>query len=170
MIVKLDLWNESQEAARQNQMNSKSERQYRELFEKRYGRRISDASWYRIKKNFNESDFQMTLANIHWLADLKKQIPHLNFRFVSVVRSVKEANKLLRDRTEVSGTELLDLFDKYNISVHANTLTKWFKPLKGFSRKRIYEAKDLSPVVLSAYLYKVRQDGNENFSLSLLGN
>jgi len=134
----------------------------RELFEKRYGQRISDSTWYRAKKMF-DPNFPMTEKNIIWLADLKKQFPQINFRFTSVVAAVKESQRFLQNRSNISGMELLNLFDSYGIKIHANTLTKWFKPIKGFNRKRVYKSQELASIVLAGYAYKLRKESAREF-------
>jgi len=144
-------------------MKSLDRKLARELFEKRYGQRISDATWYRLKKVFDPTTFPMTEKNIIWLADLKKQFPQINFRFASVVTAVKESQKFLQNRSNISGMELLNLFESQGIELHANTLTKWFKPLHGFSRKRIYKSQELASIILAAYAYKLRKENSKNF-------
>lgn len=142
-------------------------RRSRLLFERQYGRRISDATWYRIRKIFDKS-FPASEQNIIWLADLKKQFPQINFRFESVVSAVKQSQELLKSKSEISGSELLDLFDSYGIAIHANTLTKWFRPVRGFNRKRIYKASELSSIVLAAYSYKLKKENNQPISSLVL--
>ncbi len=135
----------------------------RELFEKHYARRISDATWYRLKKVFDPTTFPMSEKNVIWLADLKKQFPQINFRFVSVVNAVKQSQNFLQNRSNISGNELLNLFESQGIELHANTLTKWFKPLHGFSRKRVYKSQELASIILAAYAYKLRKENGRNF-------
>ena len=135
----------------------------RELFEKQYGRRISDATWYRLNKVFDPATFPLCEKNVIWLADLKKQFPQINFRFTSIVTAVKESQRFLQSRSNISGLEVLNLFDSYGIKIHANTLTKWFKPIHGFSRKRVYKSQELAPIILAAYAYKLRKENARNF-------
>jgi hypothetical protein len=63
----------------------------REIFESTLGKRISDASWYRLKPVF-DSQFPLTKTNIVWLAEIKKQLPKCDLRAIPVVNSVKAAN------------------------------------------------------------------------------
>jgi hypothetical protein len=150
-------------------MKTLDKRVARELFEKHYGQRISDATWYRLKKVFDPISFQFTEQNIIWLANLKKQFPQINFKFASVVTAVKESQQFLQKHSNISGDELLNLFDAQDITVHANTLTKWFKSIHGFSRKRIYKSSELASIVLAAYAYKLRKENNQPIdSLTLI--
>jgi len=143
-------------------MKSLDKRLAREVFEKHYGQRISDATWYRLKKTFDHITFPFTEQNIIWLAHLKKQFPQINFRFDSVVTAVKESQKFLQNRSDISGNELLNLFESQGIVLHANTLTKWFKPIHGFSR-RIYTSQELASIILAAYAYKLRKENAREF-------
>ncbi|MBW4572424.1 MAG: hypothetical protein KME31_31895 [Tolypothrix carrinoi HA7290-LM1] len=136
------------------------QKEAREVFESVLGKRISDASWYRLKPVFGD-DFPFTKQNIKWLAEIKKQLPKCNLRIVPIVNSVREANNLIANQaSQISGKQLLELFEQYNITIHANTLTKWFKPLNGFRQTRIYSLKELYPVILAAHTYKLRQEIN----------
>jgi hypothetical protein len=129
----------------------------RELFEKELGKRISDSSWYRLKPIFGE-DFPLTKQNVTWLAEVKKQLPKCDLRLVPIVNSVRQANELISNQnSQISGWELLQLFNQHQIVIHPNTLTKWFKPLNGFRRTRVYDLKELYPVILAAHTYHLRK-------------
>lgn len=131
----------------------------RELFEEEFGKRISDASWYRLKPVFNDK-FPLTKQNVTWLAQIKKQLPKCDLRLVPIVNSVKQANELISDNraSQISGKELLELLEQHQIKIHPNTLTKWFRPLNGFRQTRIYSLKELYPVILAAHTYKLRKE------------
>lgn len=132
----------------------------RSLFEEVLGKRISDASWYRLKPVFGDN-FPLIKQNVTWLAEIKKQLPKCDLRLVPVVNSVKVANELIAGKeSKISGKELLELFDQHQITIHPNTLTKWFKPLNGFRQTRVYELKELYPVILAAHTYKLRREIN----------
>ncbi|PAX60236.1 hypothetical protein [Brunnivagina elsteri] len=142
-------------------MRKLDQKEARNLFEEVLGRRISDASWYRLKPIFGD-DFPLIKQNITWLAEVKKQLPKCDLRLVPVVNSVKVANQLIASQeSEISGKELLELFDQHKITIHPNTLTKWFRPLNGFRKTRIYESKELYPIILAAHTYKLRKEINK---------
>jgi hypothetical protein len=129
----------------------------RELFEKELGKRISDSSWYRLKPIFGD-DFPLTKQNVEWLAEIKKQLPKCDLRLVPIVFSVKQTRELIDSQnSEISGGELLRLFNQHQIVIHPNTLTKWFKPLNGFRKTRVYDLKELYPVILAAHTYHLRK-------------
>jgi hypothetical protein len=138
-------------------MSKLDQKEAREVFEDIFGKRISDASWYRLKPIFG-NDFPLTKQNITWLAEIKKQLPKCDLRLVPIVNSVKQANEIIAGReSKISGKELLELFEEHQISIHQNTLTKWFKPLSGFRKTRIYSLQELYPVILAAHTYKLRK-------------
>ncbi len=139
----------------------------RELFEKILGKRISDASWYRLKPIFGD-DFPLTKQNVEWLAEIKKQLPKCDLRLVPIVLSVKQTRELIdSQKSEISGKGLLELFKQHQIVIHPNTLTKWFRPLNGFRKTRTYSLKELYPVILAAHTYKLRKEIN-NVTQSIL--
>ncbi|OKH29912.1 hypothetical protein NIES2101_42865 [Calothrix sp. HK-06] len=141
-------------------MKKLDQKEARSLFEEVLGKRISDASWYRLKPIFGD-DFPLIKQNVTWLAEVKKQLPKCDLRLIPIVNSVKVANQLIAGKeSEISGKELLELFKQHNIAIHPNTLTKWFKPLNGFRKTRVYELKELYPVILAAHTYKLRREIN----------
>jgi hypothetical protein len=130
----------------------------REVFEEELGKRISDASWYRLKGIFGD-DFPPTKQNVIWLGGIKKQLPKCDLRLVPIVNSVRQTNELIANQnSEITGKELLELFKQHQIKIHPNTLTKWFKPLLGFRKTRIYQLQELYPIILVAYSYKLRKE------------
>lgn len=142
-------------------MSKLSLKEAREVFEKELGKRISDSSWYRLKPIFGD-DFLPTKQNIIWLGGIKKQLPKCDLRLVPIVNSVRQANELIANQnSEISGRELLELFNQHQITIHPNTLTKWFRPLNGFRKTRIYESKELYPIILAAHTYKLRKEINK---------
>ncbi|MBW4567194.1 MAG: hypothetical protein KME31_03995 [Tolypothrix carrinoi HA7290-LM1] len=141
-------------------MRKLDQKEARELFEEVFGKRISDASWYRLKPVFGK-DFPLTKQNVIWLAEIKKQLPKCNLRLVPIVNLVKQANELIAGReSRISGKDLLELFEQHQITIHPNTLTKWFRPLNGFRQTRIYLLQELYPVILAAHTYKLRREIN----------
>lgn len=139
-------------------MKKLDQKEARSLFEEVLGKRISDASWYRLKPVFGDN-FPLIKQNVTWLAEIKKQLPKCDLRLVPVVNSVKVANELIAGKeSKITGKELLELFDQHQITIHPNTLTKWFKPLNGFRQTRVYELKELYPVILAAHTYKLRSE------------
>jgi hypothetical protein len=141
-------------------MKKLDQKEARSLFEEVLGKRISDASWYRLKPVFGDN-FPLIKQNVVWLAEIKKQLPKCDLRLVPVVNSVKVANELIAGKeSKITGKDLLELFDQHQITIHPNTLTKWFKPLNGFRQTRVYELKELYPVILAAHTYKLRREIN----------
>lgn len=139
-------------------MKKISLKEAREIFEEELGKRISDASWYRLKTVFGD-EFPPTKQNVTWLGGIKKQLPKCDLRLVPIVNSVRETNQLIANQnSEISGKELLELFEQHQITIHPNTITKWFRPLNGFRKSRVYELKELYPVILAAHTYKLRKE------------
>ena len=145
----------------------------REIFESHYGRRVSDATWYRVKRLFNP-EFPATIKNTIWLATVKKQIPKSNLNIACLVEAISKIEDLFSGTSDtVSGEIFLQYLKEREINVHPNTLTRWFKPLNGFRKCRIYASSDLKPVVLAAFTYKLKKSSDEavnSFSLAKIGN
>jgi hypothetical protein len=149
-------------------MRKLEQKEARELFEEVLGKRISDATWYRMKPIFGD-DFPLIKQNVSWLAEVKKQLPKCDMRLIPIVNSVRIANQIIEGKeSQISGKELLELFDQHQIKIHANTLTKWFRPLMGFRKTRIYLLKELYPIILAAHSYKLRKEINDITSSSIV--
>lgn len=128
------------------------------LFERQYGRRVSDSTWYRTKKVFN-NDFPLTEQNLIWLADIKKQLPQCETRLACFVANIKKIQEQIsKSRDSISGSDFLEFLREKGIEVHVNTRTKWFKPINGFRKSRVYTSQELKPVILAAFTYKLRKD------------
>lgn len=129
-------------------------RKAREIYEGILGKRVSDSHWYSTLKIFDDS-LPLTTPNITWVGKLKKQLPKIALHQLTIIEVLKKSRELAGE--EITGQQLIDLLEKQEISIHRNTLTKWFRGLNGFSRNRRYSSCDLQPIVLAAYAYKINQ-------------
>jgi len=151
-------------------MKTADNHELRTIFETRYGRRVSDATWYRIKKVFSD-DFPATKQNVIWVADIKKQIPHCDLRLACFIENIKRVQQYLtKNQDSISGETFLNFLREKEIEIHKNTITKWFRPVNGFRRSRIYTTQELKPVILSAFTYKLRRDNSKAFESLMLAN
>lgn len=129
------------------------------LFRTIYGE-FSDSLWYRTRKVFN-NDFPMTEDNIRWVATLKKMLPRFNIENLDIMQSIKTINSYLSSHQKTTGEELLNLFTTHEIKIHKNTITNWFRPLGGFSQRRTYTLTELTPIILAAFTWKLKQQIKE---------
>jgi hypothetical protein len=135
------------------------------LFESELGKRISDNTWYKIKRIFN-SDFPMTENNIRFLALTKKMLPNFDLCRLDVISAIKEVNRLLKNqKSQATGKEIKELFERYEIRPHRNTYTKWFKSLGGFKQTRTYTMSQFTPVLLAGFAWKLNHITTEELYL-----
>jgi hypothetical protein len=125
------------------------------LFREHYGE-FSDSMWYRLKANIFNNDFPLTRENVIYIATIKRMLPRFNISKFDIVSTVKQVSMLTSTLTVIKGKEILEMFDKYEINVHKNTITKWFKDIGGFSKTRTYLISELTPILLAAFVYKLR--------------
>jgi hypothetical protein len=128
------------------------------IFREHYGE-FSDSLWYRLKASVFSKDFPLTEQNIIFIAQIKKMMPRFNLNNLDIVQTVKTVNLFLNSQNSktLTGLQLLELLRKYEIEVHKNTLTKWFKPLGGYSRNRPYTLSEITPIILAAFTFKFRR-------------
>lgn len=131
-------------------------REAKQLFEENF-RECSDSTWYKTKRIFNDT-FPMTRDNVIWVAKIKSMLPKLDVTSLDIVQSIHSTNSLISSRTCVTGEQFLSLLEDYGITIHKNTLTNWFRPLEGFSRRRTYTMKQMTPVVLAAFTWKLKKE------------
>ena len=127
------------------------------IFRQHYGE-FSDSLWYRLKSTVFTNDFPLNEQNIIFIAQIKKMIPRFNLNKLDIVKTYQTVNSFLNSQSSktITGLELLSLLRKYDIEVHKNTLTKWFKSIGGYSRNRPYTIVEITPVILAAFTYKFR--------------
>jgi hypothetical protein len=132
----------------------------REVFESVHGT-VSTATWYRILKVF-DSNLPLTLDNVKFVAEVRKLVPKSSVESLKVITNIKQTRHWIAcNNYQITGELLLKQFKKQNIEIHPNTLTRWFKPLNGFSRTRYYTLNELMPVILYAHSYALKKQLKE---------
>ncbi len=128
------------------------------FFELKYGKPISDRSWYRIKSDIRVLGLEVNLETVGMAADLKKKTMFLKLPFFILMEqylaAVNDTNNIV-----VSGEEVFKYLQKITESkAHKTTIIRWFASVepvnnRHFDKNRKYAGKELIPVVLAARLY-----------------
>lgn len=138
----------------------------RQIFESHHGI-VSTSSWYRIMKVF-DSRMPLTIDNVKFVAEIRKLLPKCELASVKVIADIKATRHWMAcNNHQMTGEIFLKQLERQGISVHPNTVSRWFKPLNGFSRTRHYSLNELMPVIVYAHSYKLKRQLNEvaNFGM-----
>jgi hypothetical protein len=130
------------------------------FYESALGKRISDVQWWRLRTALNKQGIALTQSNLKWIAEIKKVLPHASLESGLLI-AFSNAEKLLGDTKEVQGEFFLQQLQKAGIYIHPSTLSRWFKPLGGFRKKRFYPTEKLHSISISAYIHKVKLAQNQ---------
>jgi hypothetical protein len=135
--------------------------QAKTLYVKILGKNISAATWSRTYKIF-DSNFPLTSENVKAIAEIKKLIPSTSLKSIKVIENLKKSrNFISKNGYKISGKQILDMFKTYEINVHPNTLTNWFKCVKGFSQIKEYSLYEIMPILIQAHCYSLKKQLKE---------
>jgi hypothetical protein len=128
------------------------------FFELKYGKPISDRSWYRIKSDIRVLGLEVNLETVGTAADLKKKTMFIKLPFFILMEqylaSVNDTKNIV-----ISGEDVFKYLQKLTEDkAHKTTIIRWFasvEPVNNryFDKTRTYTAKELIPIVLAARLY-----------------
>lgn len=134
-------------------------REAKKIFEEHF-RECSDSTWYKTKRVFTE-DFPMNRENLIKVAQIKSMLPKFDICTLDIIQTIKFTNMSLGDRLAINGKDFLELLKKHDINIHKNTLTNWFRKLEGFSQRRTYTYDQMTPVLLAAFTWKLKNQLKE---------
>jgi hypothetical protein len=141
-------------------MKTLDKKKARQIFEIHHGS-VSTATWYRILKVF-DSHLPLTLDNVKFIAEVRKLVPKSSLESLKAIADIKTTRHWIAlSGYQVTGELLLKQLKHQGIEIHPNTLTRWFKPLNGFSKSRYYTLNELMPVILYAHCYALKKQLKE---------
>jgi hypothetical protein len=136
----------------------------KKYFELHFGSRISDSSWYRLKRVLRDCRMEITLENLQTVASLKldKQYTQLSLR--QLINCYVQAQKLAKEKVIIKGNiAYQELQNRTKNKPHRTTIIRWFqnsvKPINGkfFDKNRNYQAEELVKVFALALMYEAKQ-------------
>ncbi|MBW4505121.1 MAG: hypothetical protein KME64_01160 [Scytonematopsis contorta HA4267-MV1] len=128
------------------------------FFELKYGKPISDRSWYRIKSDIRVLGLEVSLETIDMAADLKKKTMFLKLPLFILMEQYLAAINDTKNIV-VHGEECFKYLQKLTEGkAHKTTIIRWFSAVepvnnRHFDKNRKYTGRELIPVVLAARLY-----------------
>ncbi len=119
--------------------------------------RCSDNHWYLTKKLLCQNGLEITVKNAQFIAELRKVIPRSSIGALGVLQCYQKAEELLSKSTKpLKGSDVLELLHQYDVVPHQSTVSRWFQPLGGYRKNRLYKPQDLKNVLTSAFIYKAQ--------------
>jgi hypothetical protein len=121
-------------------------------FEKCLTRKISDRTWYRVQALMLEHNLPINKDNLMVVATLKRESTRHRIPLeTSLTYYLKTANI----EAKINGDQLYQYLQRLtNYVPHRTTIIRWFEG--NFDPNKIYQSTELSKVLLSAFLYNLR--------------
>lgn len=123
-------------------------------YETAVGTRISDRSWYDIRRLMARHKLEVTIANSQFIAQLRKEIPRSAIGVSGILDCYQKASKILESSQSLKGSKILEILTQYGVTPHQTTVSRWFADLGGYRRDKIYPANKLKPLLTKAFIYK----------------
>jgi hypothetical protein len=136
----------------------------KKYFELHFGSRISDSSWYRLKRVLRNCRMEITLDNLQTVAKLKLDKQYTQLSLKQLINCYVQAQELTKDKVIIKGdVAFKELQKRTKNKPHRTTIIRWFqnsvKPIDGkfFDKNRNYQAEELVKVFAFALMYEVKQ-------------
>jgi hypothetical protein len=136
----------------------------KKYFELHFGSRISDSSWYRLKRVLRDCRMEITLDNLQTVAKLKLDKQYTQLSLKQLINCYVQAQELTKDKVILKGdVAFKELQKRTKNKPHRTTIIRWFqnsvKPIDGkfFDKNRNYQAEELVKVFAFALMYEVKQ-------------
>ncbi len=133
----------------------------RSFYERFLGKRVSDNHWRLVTRTLEDNGLSVTDDNVIFYAKIRKLIHRTPVQFRDILACYQQAEKFLAIKgKKITGEEILRLLEQEGITPHKATLSRWFKSIGGFRRTRAYFPENLTPVLASAFIYKLTNTPN----------
>lgn len=126
-------------------------------YETEVGGRISDRSWYDVRRLMSRHKLEITIENAQFLAQLRKEIPRSAIGVSGILDCYSKAEKILKSTESLKGSKILEILAQYGVSPHQTTISRWFASLGGYRKDRLYAGNKLKPLLTKAFIYKAFQ-------------
>lgn len=123
-------------------------------YETAVGGRISDRSWYDVRRLMARHKLEITIENSQFIAQLRKEIPRSAIGVSGILDCYQKANKILESSQSLKGSEILKILAQYGVKPHQTTVSRWFSSLGGYRKDKLYPANKLKPLLTKAFIYK----------------
>lgn len=125
-------------------------------FEKHLNRKISDSTYFRIKRVMTENNLPITRDNLEVLATIKTECTKRRIPLeIGLTYYLKTANI----QTSLTGKKLFEYVQHITHNKpHRITITRWFTT--GYNPEKIYTTVEISKILLNAFLYNLRSAKN----------
>jgi len=128
----------------------------KKLFEKCLTRKISDRTWYRVKAIMATHNLPINKDNLMVVATLKREATRHR---IPLETSLSYYLKVANIQAKIKGDQLYQYLQMLtNHAPHRTTIIRWFEG--SFDPDKVYRQSELSKVLLSAFLYNLRNKNN----------
>jgi hypothetical protein len=128
-------------------------------YSKYYGEDVSLATWIRARRLLREVGLDISELNVALLAEVRKITHELDGKaLVAFIENRKKLNKIF-PTGKGNGLDLKNAMELItDSSVSHSSYSRWFIPLDGFKRDRIYSVADVEHMLINLYYAKVKKE------------
>ena len=131
----------------------------RQYYEIRQGKRVSDSHWSKVKNRLLDANLSLTESNLNNYLEIIKYCPRYRESFKFLANKLKNfADYLGLYSHSMRGDSFCYYLYNQDIKPKQSTISRWFQPVGGFRKSRVYTSKELSIVAISAFIYQVKQE------------
>ena len=124
----------------------------KKIFEKFLSHKISDSTWYRVKRLMIDSNLPINKDNLMVIATLKLESTRHR---IPLETSLSYYLKTANIQAKITGKALYEYLQVLtNYAPHRTTIIRWFDG--SYNPEKIYQSSELSKILLSAFLYNLR--------------
>ena len=136
--------------------------QLRRHYEMRMGRRVADSHWWKVRKILENANIELTETNLDHYLEIRKLCPRYSVNFKILLQRIKAFNEYLGSKKQMTGLHFCYYLKSQNVKPHQATISRWFSPVGGFKKDRVYSLKELSTIAIPAFSYQIKNEVSNN--------
>ncbi|MDF5717712.1 MAG: hypothetical protein PUP93_28560 [Rhizonema sp. NSF051] len=130
----------------------------RHYYQMRLGKQISDTHWTRVKNRLAEAGLELSEVNINSYLELSKHLPRYRNSFKLLGIKLKTFADYLQTSPNLTGLHFQYYLKSQNINPTQPTVSRWFQPVGGYRKNRIYNSKELAIIAIPAFIYQIKKE------------
>ena len=130
----------------------------RQHYEFKVKRRVADSHWWKVRKVLKDANLELTERNLDHYLEIKKYSPRYHANIVKISQKLKELSGFIGSKSSLTGNQFIYYLSSQKITATSSTINRWFQPVSGFRKDRVYDLKELSIVAIPAFVYQIKQE------------
>lgn len=145
-------------------MQKPDDKYLRAIYETLLNGRCSDSHWSKTKKTLRACELPLTKDGFVILINLRKVSPRYFRKYAEIKERLQAMGREIlptgiNNLTEwegLTGGKFLTLLEEYEIYPNQSTVSRWFKNVGGFRKRKFYDKSVALPLLATALIYKAK--------------